>query len=178
MSRIGREPLSVPDGVDVAVDGDQVSVSGPKGALEQHVPEGITVSVSDGVVEVDRDSDLGPQKAAHGMVRSIVGNMVHGVSQGYSRTLEIVGVGYRASGRPGGVTVQAGYSHNVEFDAPPGVEISVPSASQIVVNGVDKQQVGQVAADIRAIRPPEPYKGKGIRYADERVRRKVGKAGR
>jgi large subunit ribosomal protein L6 len=177
MSRIGKEPVPIPDGVDVALADDRVTVTGPKGELSEHVPEGVTVEIVDGEVVVTRDSDHRDHRSRHGLVRSLIANMVTGVTEGYSKSLEIVGVGYRAQSRGSdGLTIQAGYSHPVEVDAPEGVTFEVPSPTRITVRGPSKQVVGQVAANIRAIRRPEPYKGKGIRYAGEQVRRKAGKA--
>jgi large subunit ribosomal protein L6 len=177
MSRIGKEPVPIPDGVDVALADDRVTVTGPKGELSEHVPEGVTVEIVDGEVVVTRDSDHRDHRSRHGLVRSLIANMVTGVTEGYSKSLEIVGVGYRAQARGSdGLTIQAGYSHPVEVDAPEGVTFEVPSPTRITVRGPSKQVVGQVAANIRAIRRPEPYKGKGIRYAGEQVRRKAGKA--
>ena len=177
MSRIGKEPVPIPDGVDVTLADDRVTVKGPKGELSEHVPEGVTVEVTDGEVVVTRASDHRDHRSRHGLVRSLIANMVTGVTDGYSKSLEIVGVGYRAQARGSdGLTIQAGYSHPVEVDAPEGVTFEVPTPTRITVRGASKQVVGQVAADIRAIRRPEPYKGKGIRYAGEQVRRKSGKA--
>lgn len=177
MSRIGKEPVPIPDGVEVALRDDRVIVTGPKGELSQRVPGGITVEVSDGQVVVTRASDHREHRSLHGLTRSLIANMVTGVATGYQRRLEIVGVGYRAQARGSdGLTIQAGYSHPVEVQAPQGVTFEVPTPTRITVSGADKQLVGQVAADIRAIRRPEPYKGKGIRYEGEQVRRKAGKA--
>jgi large subunit ribosomal protein L6 len=177
MSRIGKEPVPIPSGVNVALADGTVTVKGPKGELSQAVPEGITVDVTDDEVVVTRASDHRRHRALHGLTRSLIANMVTGVTDGYSKSLEIVGVGYRAQARgSNGLVIQAGYSHPVEVTAPEGVTFEVPSPTRITVSGADKQVVGQVAADIRAIRKPEPYKGKGIRYAGEQVRRKAGKA--
>ena len=177
MSRIGKEPVPIPSGVNVALADGTVTVKGPKGELSQAVPEGITVDVTDDQVVVTRASDHRTHRALHGLTRSLIANMVTGVTDGYSKSLEIVGVGYRAQARgANGLVIQAGYSHPVEVTAPEGVTFEVPSPTRITVSGADKQVVGQVAADIRAIRKPEPYKGKGIRYAGEQVRRKAGKA--
>jgi large subunit ribosomal protein L6 len=177
MSRIGKEPVPIPSGVNVALADGTVTVKGPKGELSQTVPEGITVDVTDDQVVVTRVSDHRTHRALHGLTRSLIANMVTGVTDGYSKSLEIVGVGYRAQARgSNGLVIQAGYSHPVEVTAPEGVTFEVPSPTRITVSGANKQVVGQVAADIRAIRKPEPYKGKGIRYAGEQVRRKAGKA--
>jgi len=177
MSRIGKEPVPIPSGVDVTLADDRVTVTGPKGELSEPVPEGITVEIADGQVVVTRASDQREHRSLHGLTRSLIANMVTGVTQGYSKSLEIVGVGYRAQARGNdGLVIQAGYSHPVEVTAPEGVTFEVPSPTRITVQGASKQVVGQVAANIRAIRKPEPYKGKGIRYAGEQVRRKAGKA--
>jgi large subunit ribosomal protein L6 len=177
MSRIGKEPVLIPDGVEVSLADGTVTVKGPRGELSQTVPDGVTVDVVDNEVVVTRASDHRKHRALHGLTRSLIANMVIGVTDGYRKSLEIVGVGYRAQARgPNELVIQAGYSHPVEVTAPDGVTFEVPSPTRITVSGADKQMVGQVAADIRAIRKPEPYKGKGIRYAGEQVRRKAGKA--
>ena len=177
MSRIGKQPITIPGGVDVSVDGQHVTVKGPKGTLEHDVPVTITVSRDGDTLLVTRPDDERQNRALHGLTRSLVANMVTGVSDGFSRDLEIVGVGYRAiASGPTRLELQVGYSHPVAVDAPAGVEFDVPAPTRITVRGFDKQLVGQVAADIRKIRKPEPYKGKGIRYADERVLRKAGKS--
>jgi len=177
MSRIGNSPIAVPDGVEVKISGDDVQVKGPKGSLSQTLTEGITASVEDGVVSIARDNDERNTRALHGLMRSLINNMVIGVSEGYSKELTAVGVGYRAALKGKQLELQVGFSHPVEIDAPDGITFEVPEPTRIIVGGTDKQLVGQVAANIRAVRPPEPYKGKGIRYADEHVRRKAGKAG-
>jgi large subunit ribosomal protein L6 len=177
MSRIGKSPIELPSGVEVKINGDVVEVKGPKGTLKQTLNEGITVSVDDGTVTVERANDERATRALHGLLRSLINNMVVGVSEGYSKELTAVGVGYRAALKGKQLELQVGYSHPVEIDAPDGITFEVPEPTKIVVGGIDKQLVGQVAANIRAVRPPEPYKGKGIRYTDERVRRKAGKAG-
>jgi large subunit ribosomal protein L6 len=177
MSRIGKSPITLPSGVEVKVNGDVVEVKGPKGNLKQTLNEGITVSVDDGTVTVERADDERSTRALHGLLRSLINNMVVGVSEGYSKELTAVGVGYRAALKGKQLELQVGFSHPVEIDAPEGITFEVPEPTRIVVGGIDKQLVGQVAANIRAVRPPEPYKGKGIRYTDERVRRKAGKAG-
>ena len=177
MSRIGKQPITIPGGVDVSLDGQHVTVKGPKGTLEHDVPETISVSRDGDTLLVTRPDDERQNRALHGLTRSLVANMVTGVSDGFSRDLEIVGVGYRATAAgPNRLELQVGYSHPVAVDAPAGVEFEVPAPTRITVKGYDKQLVGQVAADIRKIRKPEPYKGKGIRYADERVLRKAGKS--
>ncbi len=177
MSRIGKEPVPIPDGVDVTLADGRVSVTGPRGELSERVPEGITVEITDGEVVVTRASDHRDHRSLHGLTRSLIANMVTGVTDGYRKQLEIVGVGYRAQAQGDtALTIQAGYSHPVHVTAPEGVTFEVPSPTRITVLGRSKQVVGQVAADIRAIRKPEPYKGKGIRYAGEQIRRKAGKA--
>jgi large subunit ribosomal protein L6 len=177
MSRIGKKPITVPSGVDVTIDGLHVTVKGPKGTLELDLPETITIEREGDDLVCARPNDERQNRALHGLIRSLVANMVTGVSQGFTRELEIVGVGYRAIAQgPSKIEVQAGYSHPVYVEAPEGITFDVPAANRITVQGIDKQLVGQVAADIRKIRKPEPYKGKGIRYADERVLRKAGKS--
>ena len=177
MSRIGKKPIPVPSGVDVTIDGSHVMVKGPKGTLEHDAPESITVSREGDDLVVTRPDDERENRALHGLTRSLVANMVTGVSEGFVRELEIVGVGYRAAASgPRRLELQVGYSHPVNVDAPDGIEFEVPQPTRITVRGFDKQLVGQVAADIRKIRKPEPYKGKGIRYADEHVLRKAGKS--
>jgi large subunit ribosomal protein L6 len=175
MSRIGRRPIDVPGGVTVAIDPGRVSVSGPRGKLEQQVPVRIAIEQAGTQLLVTRPSDRGPDRALHGLTRTLVANMIEGVTNGFERRLELQGVGYRAS--LGGTTLEilAGYSHPVKIVPRPGIEFEVPAPTQIVVRGNDKQMVGQTAAEIRRVRPPEPYKGKGIRYEGEIVRRKVGK---
>jgi large subunit ribosomal protein L6 len=175
MSRIGRQPISVPDGVTVNVQPGHVSVKGPKGELEQNVSGEMKVELSDGTVVVERPSDRGEHRALHGLTRSLIANMVQGVTEGYEKRLEIQGVGYRAQLRGKALELSLGFSHSVSVEAPEGIEFEVPQPTEIIVRGIDKQQVGQVAADIRKRRPPEPYKGKGVRYAGEQVSRKVGK---
>jgi large subunit ribosomal protein L6 len=177
MSRIGNSPISLPSGVDVKVGKDVVEVKGPKGSLTQTINPTITVSVDDGVVTVERDNDERENRALHGLTRALLNNMVIGVTDGYSKELTAVGVGYRAALKGRTLELQVGFSHPVVMEAPDGVTFEVPEPTKIIVSGMDKQKVGQVAADVRAVRPPEPYKGKGIRYSDEYVRRKAGKAG-
>ncbi len=177
MSRIGKNPIPVPSGVDVSIDGSNVSVKGPKGQLSWTMPEDLVIDRDGDQLLVTRPDDERRHRALHGMTRSLVANMVVGVSEGFSKELEIVGVGYRAQAQgPSKVELQVGFSHSVPVDAPEGVTFEVPTPNRIIVSGIDKQLVGQVAADIRKIRKPEPYKGKGIRYAGERVLRKAGKS--
>jgi large subunit ribosomal protein L6 len=177
MSRIGKKPITVPSGVDVTISGSHIAVKGPKGQLEMDAPEDITVARDGDDIVVTRPDDERAHRALHGLTRSLVNNMVLGVSEGFSRDLEIVGVGYRclAQGQDK-IELQVGYSHSVPVKAPDGITFEVPAPNRVTVKGIDKQLVGQVAADIRKIRKPEPYKGKGIRYADERVLRKAGKS--
>jgi large subunit ribosomal protein L6 len=179
MSRIGKAPIPVPGGVDVAIAGARVTVKGPKGTLERDLPTTITVRQDGEVLLVERPDDQRENRALHGLVRSLVHNMVVGVTQGFTKELEIVGVGYRATSRgPDAVDLALGFSHPVNVTAPDGITFEVPAPNRIVVSGIDKEKVGQVAADIRAWRKPEPYKGKGVRYAGERILRKAGKAGK
>ena len=179
MSRIGRAPIPLPDGVDVTVEGRRVTVTGPKGTLARDLPGAITVRQDDGRLLVERPDDERQTRALHGLARSLVNNMVVGVTDGFQKDLEIVGVGYRATPQgPGRVDLALGFSHIVPVEAPEGITFDVPAPTRISVKGIDKEVVGQVAADIRAIRKPEPYKGKGVRYAGERVVRKAGKAGK
>jgi len=175
MSRIGRAPIPLPAGVEIDIGPGRVGVKGPRGTLEQAVPHEMTVRVDEGVVTVTRPTDRGPHRSLHGLTRTLVANMVEGVTNGYEKRLEIQGVGYRASLRGSAIELLLGFSHPVVVEPPPGIEFEIPAPTQIIVRGIDKQSVGQVAADIRRLRPPEPYKGKGIRYAGEVVRRKVGK---
>ena len=176
MSRIGRLPIQIPDGVDVQIDTGVVRVKGPKGELEQTVSPDLSFEREDGVLLVKRPTDRGEHRALHGLTRSLVFNMVEGVTNGFEKRLEIQGVGYRAQLKGNTLELALGFSHPVRLDAPTGIDFEVPAPTQIIVRGIDKQAVGQVAADIRKIRKPEPYKGKGIRYAGEVVRRKAGKA--
>jgi large subunit ribosomal protein L6 len=175
MSRIGRAPIDIPDGVSVTLAGQKVSVKGPKGELAHTVVEPIRVAQEDGRLVVTRPTDRGPHRALHGLSRTLIANMVEGVSAGFERQLEIVGVGYRAQLKGTTLELAVGYSHPVTIAPPEGVSFEVPAPTQVVVRGIDKQVVGQTTAEIRGVRPPEPYKGKGIRYAGEQVRRKVGK---
>jgi len=179
MSRIGKAPISVPNGVDVKLDGDSLTVKGPKGELSHTIPETISVSTEDGTLTVARSNDERQVRALHGLTRSLIDNMVTGVTQGFHKDLDIVGVGYRATAKgKNTLELNLGFSHPVVVDAPDGIEFVVPQPTRVEVHGIDKQLVGQVAANIRAWRKPEPYKGKGVRYVDERVRRKAGKAGK
>jgi len=177
MSRIGNSPIPVPAGVDISVNGPSVSIKGPKGELQIDLPEGISARQEGEELFVERPNDDTNSKALHGLARSLVNNMVHGVSEGYRKDLEIIGVGYRAAAKgKDGLDLQLGFSHPVSYKAPSGIEFEVPDQQKISVIGIDKQVVGQVAAEIRAFRKPEPYKGKGIRYVGEHVIRKAGKA--
>jgi len=177
MSRIGKLPVSIPNGVTVTVEAESVKVKGPKGELTHRLPTGITVDKADNVVNVKRASDETNHKSLHGLTRSLINNMMEGVTKGYQKQLEITGVGYKAEVRPYGLQLALGYSHSIEYKAPAGIKLSAPQPTQIVIDGADKAVVGQVAAELRSLRPPEPYKGKGIRYAGEVIRRKAGKAG-
>jgi len=177
MSRIGRMPVSIPNGVTVAVEGNTVKVKGPKGELAHRLPSGITVEKTDVALNVKRASDETNYKALHGLTRSLINNMMDGVTKGYRKQLEISGVGYKAEQRPYGLQLALGFSHQIQYKAPAGIKLTAPQPTQIVIDGADKALVGQVAAELRGLRPPEPYKGKGIRYADEVVRRKAGKTG-
>jgi large subunit ribosomal protein L6 len=177
MSRIGSAPITVPSGVDVSIDGSRVTIKGPKGTLERELPVPITATLDDGTLQCERPDDDRRSKSMHGLARSLVNNMVIGVTDGYSKELEIIGVGYRAQAKgKNKLELALGFSHTIEVEAPDGVEFDVPQPTQVTVNGIDKQLVGQVAANIRALRKPEPYKGKGVRYAGEHVIRKAGKA--
>ncbi|AEH11221.1 MULTISPECIES: 50S ribosomal protein L6 [Protofrankia] len=178
MSRIGRLPIPVPSGVDVSVDGAEVVVKGPKGTLSHSVAEPITVSAQDGQLLVARPDDERRSRALHGLTRTLVANMVTGVTAGYSKTLEIVGVGYRVQARGSDLEFALGFSHPVAVKAPEGIRFEVQTPTRFVIHGIDKQQVGEVAAKIRRLRKPDPYKGKGVRYQGEVVRRKVGKSGK
>ena len=175
MSRIGRQPIPLPAGVTVAIEPETVHVNGPKGELSERIHKDIEVTQDGEQLLVSRPTDRGEHRALHGLTRSLVANMVHGVTTGYEKRLEIQGVGYRAQLKGKNLELALGYSHPVAIDAPEGIEFEVPQPTEVIVRGIDKQLVGQVAADIRKRRPPEPYKGKGIRYEGEYVRRKVGK---
>jgi len=177
MSRIGKQPIEIPSGVDVTVGDDAlVTVKGPRGTLTQQVHADMKIVREDGVLRVERPSDEGRHRSLHGLTRSLIANMVEGVTKGYEKRLTIIGVGYRAAMKGKDLEIQVGYSHPVNVAAPDGIEFETPTATSIVVRGNDKQQVGEVAANIRKIRKPEPYKGKGIRYENEYVRKKAGKA--
>ena len=178
MSRIGRLPVTIPSGVQIDIDGCQVTVEGPKGKLQHTVAAPIDVVREDGVIKVTRPNDDGPVRALHGLSRTLIANMVTGVTEGFRKTLEIVGVGYRVQAKGQNLEFSLGFSHPVPVTAPEGITLRVESPTRFVVEGNDKQQVGEVAANIRKIRKPEPYKGKGVRYQGEQVRRKVGKAGK
>jgi large subunit ribosomal protein L6 len=175
MSRIGKKPIEIPSGVSVSVDPGRVMVNGPLGELTQTIPPRIRVEQRDGELTVSRPTERGDDRALHGLTRTLVANMVEGVTKGFEKKLEIQGVGYRAALRGQALELAVGFSHPVVVDPPAGITFEVPTATEILVKGIDKQRVGQIAADVRAVRPPEPYKGKGIRYQDEVVRRKVGK---
>jgi large subunit ribosomal protein L6 len=175
MSRIGKKPIEIPDGVDVQLAPGHVTVKGPKGELDQDVSADMKLELTDGALTVVRPTDRGEHRALHGLTRSLIANMVQGVTEGYEKRLEIQGVGYRAQLRGKALELSLGFSHPVSVEAPEGIEFEVPQPTEVVVRGIDKQQVGQIAADIRKRRPPEPYKGKGVRYTGEQVTRKVGK---
>ena len=177
MSRIGRAPVEVPQQVEIEVSERTVKVKGPKGELAVSVGQGVTVRQENGQIVVERQSDAPDHKAMHGLTRSLIQNAVTGVTDGFSKTLQIQGVGYRGSLQGRDINLQVGYSHPVTISPREGIDFELPNATTIIVRGIDKQRVGQMAAEIRKVRPPEPYKGKGIRYSDEQIRRKVGKAG-
>jgi large subunit ribosomal protein L6 len=178
MSRIGKAPITVPSGVDVSVSGRAITVKGPKGTLSREIPGEITVRQEESTLFVERPNDERDNRAKHGLVRSLVNNMVVGVTDGFAKELEIVGVGYRAEAQGQNLRLALGFSHPVMVDAPEGISFEVPVQTRVIVKGIDKELVGQVAANIRSIRKPEPYKGKGVRYLDERIIRKAGKAGK
>ena len=178
MSRIGRLPISVPSGVEVKIDGSLVTVKGPKGEHQHQIAAPITAVLEDGVITVSRPDDERESRSLHGLTRTLINNMIVGVTDGYSKGLEIVGTGYRVTPKGKDLEFALGYSHPVQFAAPEGIEFAVEGANKVFVKGTDKQQVGYVAAKIRALRAPEPYKGKGVRYAGEQIRRKAGKAGK
>ena len=177
MSRIGKLPIAVPKGVTVSIDGQTVRVKGPKGELTRTIATDITVALENDTLKVTRPSDESRHKSLHGLTRTLVANMVEGVTKGYQKTLEISGVGYKAEVRPFGLQLALGFSHPVQYKAPTGIKLTAPQPTSIVIDGADKEIVGQVAAELRNLRPPEPYKGKGIKYAGEQIRRKAGKAG-
>ncbi len=178
MSRIGKHPIAVPNGVTVTIDGNHIKVKGPKGELDRKINPEMKVALENGQVTVSRPSDDSNHKALHGLSRTLVANMVEGVTKGFSKQLDITGVGYKAEARPYGLQLALGFSHSIEYKAPKGIKLSAPQPTQIIIEGANKEIVGQVAAELRSLRPPEPYKGKGIRYAGEVVRRKAGKAGK
>jgi len=177
MSRIGKKPIPVPSGVDVTIDGTTVRVKGPRGQLERTLHAEMMVRREGEEVLVERPSDESEHRALHGLSRTLVANMIEGVTDGFKKTLEIVGVGYRAENKPFGLTLHLGYSHTIDYKAPEGITLRAASPTVVEVEGANKEVVGQVAAEIRGLRPPEPYKGKGVRYQGEAVRRKAGKAG-
>lgn len=178
MSRVGQKPIPVPSGVDVKIDGPRVAVKGARGTLERTFHDRVSIALEEGELSVTRPDDERQSRALHGLSRALLNNMVVGVSEGFRRELTIVGVGYRAVLKDADLELQLGFSHPVKFPAPKGITFEVPEPTKVIVSGIDKETVGQVAADIRKLRPPEPYKGKGIRYSDEQVRRKAGKAGK
>jgi large subunit ribosomal protein L6 len=175
MSRIGKQPIDIPSGVEVKISGNELAIKGPKGELSQVLPADMTIVQEDNQILVTRPSDSPMHRSLHGLTRSLANNMVIGVSQGYQKVLEIVGVGYRATQKDASLEIAAGFSHPVIIDPIPGIEFEVPIPTKIVIRGIDKQLVGETAARIRRLRPPEPYKGKGIKYEGEHIRRKVGK---
>lgn len=177
MSRIGRKPVGIPNGVTITLDGNVIMVKGPKGELSRTLPGEMAITLVENEVRVTRPSDAKRHRALHGLTRTLIQNMVTGVTEGYTKALEIQGVGYKAEERPKGVRLVVGYSHPVDYDAPDGIEIVVETPTTVTVKGINKEVVGQVAAELRRVRPPEPYKGKGIRYVGEQVRRKAGKTG-
>ncbi|HLB09754.1 MAG TPA: 50S ribosomal protein L6 [Gemmatimonadaceae bacterium] len=177
MSRIGKKPVTIPKGVTVTLDGSKITVKGPKGELHRSLPGAMLVSMTENEVIIQRPSDENEHKALHGLTRTLVANMVEGVTAGFSKQLEIIGVGYKAEQRPYGLQLSLGFSHVIEYRAPAGIKLTAPQPTQVTIQGANKEMVGQVAAEIRSYRPPEPYKGKGIKYAGEQVRRKAGKAG-
>jgi large subunit ribosomal protein L6 len=178
MSRIGRRPIAIPAGVEITLDGPRITVRGPKGELQRSLPPAIRVTVADGEVLVERPSEAKPHRELHGLTRTLVANMVEGVTNGYRKTLEISGVGYRAQKVGEKLQLTLGYSHPVDIDAPAGISFEVDTPTRLSVVGIDKELVGQVAAGVRASRKPEPYKGKGVRYLGEQIRRKAGKTGK
>jgi len=178
MSRTGRKPIPIPKGVEVKVEGNLVAVKGPKGALEVSLNQGISAQVEDGNFSLDRTDDEQQSRAYHGLARALMANAITGVSDGWTKALDIVGIGYRAEKQGNAVVFNLGYSHPINFEIPKGIDIEVDGkANRVTVSGIDRQKVGQIAAEIRGLRPPEPYKGKGVRYADERIRTKAGKQG-
>jgi large subunit ribosomal protein L6 len=178
MSRIGKKPVTVPQGVTLDLKGSEVAVKGPKGELRRQLHPEMQLALANGIFTVTRPSEEQKHKALHGLTRTLVQNMIDGVSKGFSKTLEIQGVGYKAEAKPYGVNLVVGFSHPVKYEAPKGIKISVENNTTVKIEGADKEKVGQVAAELRAVRPPEPYKGKGVRYQGEQIRRKAGKAGK
>jgi large subunit ribosomal protein L6 len=177
MSRIGKHPVAVPNGVTVTVEGNTLKVKGPRGELSRTFHPDMKVTVENGNITVERPSEDAKHKALHGLSRTLVSNMVEGVTKGYQKQLDIVGVGYKAETRPYGLQLALGFSHPVEYRAPEGIKLTAPAPTQILIDGANKEIVGQVAAELRSLRPPEPYKGKGVKYQGEQIRRKAGKAG-
>ena len=177
MSRIGKRPVDLPKGVTVSLEGQTLKVKGPKGELERTLHPEMQIAVEGNTVTVNRPSDEANHKSLHGLTRTLVANMVEGVSTGFRKQLDIVGVGYKAENRPYGLQLALGYSHPVEYRAPKGIKLTAPAPTSVIIEGANKEVVGQVAAEIRSLRPPEPYKGKGIKYQGEQIRRKAGKAG-
>lgn len=177
MSRVGKSPIPVPSSAKVEIQGDLVKIEGPKGKLQQHLLEGLSIDLENGELRVSRQGETGPERAKHGLIRALVANAVHGVTEGWNKVLEINGVGYRGEVQGRQVHLSLGYSHPVIYDVPAGITVEIDKQNKITVSGADKQQVGQVSAELRALRPPDAYKGKGIKYADEVLRLKVGKAG-
>ena len=178
MSRIGKHPVVLPKGVTARVEGNTVYVKGPKGELERTLHDDMKLTLADNQLVIERPSDEANHKALHGLSRTLVANMVEGVTKGFKKELELIGVGYKADQRPYGLQLALGFSHPVKYEAPKGIKLSAPQPTSIVIEGANKEVVGQVAAEIRSIRPPEPYKGKGIKYVGEQIRRKAGKAGK
>ena len=177
MSRIGKHPIAVPKGVTVTIDGNNIKVKGPKGELERKINPEMKIVLENEQVTVSRPSEEANHKALHGLSRTLVANMVEGVTKGFRKELELVGVGYKAEPRPYGLQLALGFSHPVKYEAPKGIKLSAPQPTSIVIEGANKEIVGQVAAELRSLRPPEPYKGKGVKYLGEQIRRKAGKAG-
>ena len=177
MSRIGKRPIAVPKNVTVTIEGQHVKVKGPKGELERELHREMALAMENGEITVTRPSDESEHKALHGLTRTLIANMVEGVTKGFQKQLDIVGVGYKAEVRPYGLQMALGYSHPIEVRAPKGIKLTAPAPTSVIVEGADKEVVGQIAAEIRSLRPPEPYKGKGIKYVGEQIRRKAGKAG-
>mgnify|MGYP000902766448 FL=1 len=178
MSRIGKRPIDLPSGVEVTLDEGSITVKGPRGVLQRQIPAGVSVSQENGQLIVTRASDVRKHRSLHGLTRALIANMVEGVEKGFEKRLELVGTGYRATVQGKKLVLTVGYSHPVEFEPPEGIQFETPAANRIVIRGIDKEKVGNIAATIREVRKPEPYKGKGIKYEDEKIRRKAGKAGK